>query len=110
MGTTIRSSDVFVGLPYDVMGHALLLDAIAATLGVRPGVLHVDLYHPHLYEPHWEMARDSLNQERFQLGPDLPHTTVAEIQAKPDEYVRLMHEATVLLPQHTFQVRPEVMV
>lgn len=50
----LRSSDVFVGLPYDVMGHALLMDAVATELRIKPGVMHVTLAHAHLYECHWK--------------------------------------------------------
>jgi thymidylate synthase len=106
----MRSSDVMVGLPYDVMGFSLLTDAIAASLGLRPGVLTMALAHPHLYEAHWEMARDSLNQERFNLGPHLPGWTVQQIEEDPEAYVKMMHEATVLLPQHPFNCKPEVVV
>lgn len=108
MSVMMRSSDVMVGLPYDVMGFSLLTDAIASSLGLRPGVLTMTLAHAHLYEVHWEMARDSLNQERFNLGPHLPGLTVQQIEDDPDGYVKLMHEASVLLPQHPFHVRPEV--
>ena len=65
----MRSSDVFVGLPYDVMGHAYLLAAIAASIDIEMDVLsmQVVLAHPHLYDCHMDMAREALTQERSYL-------------------------------------------
>ena len=60
MAVFIRSSDVFVGLPYDVMGYALTADAIAVTVGLRPKSLHFTLAHAHLYKPHWNATRACL--------------------------------------------------
>lgn len=65
MSVFVRSSDVFVGLPYDVMCYALLLDSIAATIGRAPGVLHFTLAHAHIYEPHFNAVRECLS-----LKPD----------------------------------------
>lgn len=84
---TLRSSDVFVGLPYDVMGHALLMSAIARELNITPGVMHVTLAHAHLYEPHWEMAETALGQPSITPEMPLPHWMVSEILETPDLYV-----------------------
>lgn len=89
----LRSSDVFVGLPYDVMGHALLMDALAAELGphVLPGVMHVTLAHAHLYEDHYEMAKQCvsspLKQDLVVPRIGLPAWSVTEIVAERDAYV-----------------------
>lgn len=70
----IRSSDVFVGLPYDVMGHSILMSILAASVGVRLGSLHVTLGHAHLYDEHLDMARTCV---RTNLGtfPELAMPT-----------------------------------
>lgn len=102
----VRSSDVFVGLPYDVMGYALTLDAIAASTGTRPASLHFTLAHPHLYEPHWDLTRACLGHEFTSretyhnkklegahsawvndCQPNLPGWTVEQIVADPSGYV-----------------------
>ena len=104
----LRSSDVFVGLPYDVMGHALLVDAVAAELRLRPGVLHVTLAHAHLYEDHWELTAEALRQEPVVPALQMPGWSVSQIERAPDDYVlRLAEEAK----QHawpTFNPRPHV--
>jgi thymidylate synthase len=83
----MRSSDVFVGLPYDVMGYALKLDAFAAELECTPGTLHVTLAHPHIYEPHFEMLTKSLDLNGPVPQPSLPGWTVGQITQDPDGYV-----------------------
>lgn len=57
MSVFIRSSDVFIGLPYDTMGYALTLDAIASSVCCCPGTLHMTLAHPHIYKPHYDMVQ-----------------------------------------------------
>ena len=54
----MRSSDVFVGLPYDVMGHAMLLSVLAGWIDseLTLGTMTVTFAHAHLYEDHWDMA------------------------------------------------------
>jgi thymidylate synthase len=84
---TLRSSDVFVGLPYDIMGHALLMNAFAIELGVATGVLHVTLAHAHLYEHHWDMAVEALAQAPVVPQLPFPGWTIEQIVQSPDQYV-----------------------
>lgn len=110
MSVFLRSSDVFVGLPYDVMGYALTLDAIAASVGCRPATLHFTLAHAHLYEPHWPAVKACLGKlgssdwydleragtkadyqkasERWpsDCEPNLPGWTIDQVLADPDGY------------------------
>lgn len=104
MSVFIRSSDVFVGLPYDVMSYALTLDAIAATVGCIPKTIHFTLAHPHLYEPHWDAvtactvgfsSRDWQLNKKYEdasidwtenCEPSLPAWTIEEILHSPDDY------------------------
>jgi len=104
----LRSSDVFVGLPYDVMGHALLMDAVACELGVTPGVMHITLAHVHLYEHHWEMAEEALRQVPVFAHMPLPGCTVAQIVAAPDVYVTQYADAAQQIEWPKFNPRPHV--
>jgi thymidylate synthase len=106
----IRSSDVFVGLPYDVMGHALLMDAISKSIGAQGlGWLHVTLAHPHVYETHYEMARTSLDQT-WAEKPKLPGWMVEEIVEDPDGYVAAVKDLADEVRPHPYFCRPEVVV
>ncbi len=93
----IRSSDVFVGLPYDVMGYALTTAAIAESVDIQPGTMHVTLAHPHYYDPHAEAIRDSVDglgdhaEWRTDVEPTMPlGWTVDYIVRHPRGYVSAM--------------------
>lgn len=94
----IRSSDVFVGLPYDVMGHAILMDCVASEIRERRrhgtmgrlllGTMHVTLAHPHLYECHWEMAKVCVDGPRLgQPNTQLLGWASYDVCAKPEAFV-----------------------
>lgn len=104
----LRSSDVFVGLPYDVMGHALLMDAVAHELRIRPGVMHVTLAHAHLYESHWELAAEALKQEPIVPALQLPGWSLSQVERDPHDYVRRYAEEARQLAWPAYSPRPEV--
>lgn len=94
----IRSSDVFVGLPYDVMGYALTTAAIARSIGCQPGTMHVTLAHPHFYHIHLDAVKACIVGDRSEwtldnVEPLLPHWPVESIVNAPDEY---LHDVTEL--------------
>lgn len=84
----IRSSDAYVGLPYDVMNYAMLTAVFARTLNLALGSLHVTLANVHLYEPHWDLAREDLETGWYAHGGwRLSSKGMPEIMADPDGYV-----------------------
>lgn len=86
----IRSSDVFVGLPYDVMSYALTMDAFASSLGIEPAFLHVTLAHAHIYEPHFKAVDACLDGEHkrwMQTQVPLPAWPVEMIETNPNGYI-----------------------
>lgn len=104
----LRSSDVFVGLPYDVMGHALLMDAVAHELRIRPGVMHVTLAHAHLYESHWELTAEALKQEPVVPVMQLPGWSLSQIEREPNDYVVRYAEEAKQFTWPAYSPRPEV--
>lgn len=104
----LRSSDVFVGLPYDVMGHALLMDAIAQELRIRPGIMQVTLAHPHLYEHHWDMTVEALRQEPVLPALQLPGWTVSQIVRAPDDYVTRYGDEAKQVAWPSYNPKPHV--
>lgn len=92
LNTTLvmRSSDVFVGLPYDVMGHAMLTSVVRASLGeVDPalGVMTVALAHPHLYDSHYDMAREALSTQGTMPDIGLVEATLDSVAQDPHGFV-----------------------
>ena len=110
----LRSSDVFVGLPYDVMGHALLMDLITQELNLRfsvaLGAMHVTLAHPHLYDSHYAMAHESLSNGPVISPPRLPGAgwTIGDVEAHPDGYVEFVKTQEACAAWPAFCPRPEV--
>lgn len=105
----LRSSDVFVGLPYDVMGHALLMDAIAASLGIGLGHMTFTLAHPHIYDVHFDMAEHFVKQETvMDEFVQLPKWTLEKIEMFPDDYVAMMKARAGQVVWPMYAPRPEV--
>ena len=57
----MRSSDVWVGLIYDVFNFSMLANITAAVLGVEPGSLIMNLGSSHLYETNLQVAKQVLD-------------------------------------------------
>lgn len=57
MQASMRSTDVMVGLPYNIASYALLAHLIAKVVGMTPVELIMDLGNVHLYEDHAANAR-----------------------------------------------------
>jgi thymidylate synthase len=106
----IRSSDVFVGLPYDVMGHALLMQAIANSIGGLKGLgtMSVTLAHPHLYDVHEQMALEALKSEPSTDTRLLPPWSVEQIEDDPHGYVLNVKLLFAAMKQPEYSCRPEV--
>jgi thymidylate synthase len=50
---TMRSSDVWLGLPYDLFNFSMLTNALAGELGVKTGWLKMNLGSSHLYDENY---------------------------------------------------------
>lgn len=129
MSVYVRSSDLFVGLPYDVMAYALTLDAIAASVGCRPATLHFSLAHAHLYETHWNAAsactKGTAGLSAFQRAemkdcedastewvgncqPNLPGWSIEMIEQDPDNYVKQVKILARRVNNNPWNPMPEV--
>jgi thymidylate synthase len=128
----IRSSDVFVGLPYDIMGHALLMKALQASITLAQeglagegkavlrglGKMHVTLAHPHLYTVHRDMAdtalsclpADPIKMADQARGSRMPEWGLKRIVSIPDSYVELIATRAQGPKQPDFSCRPELVV
>lgn len=109
----MRSSDVFVGLPYDLMAYGLTVDAIAMQTGLKPGTLHFTLAHAHLYEPHFDLALECIESEQpWFLGPmpTLPKWDVDSILRQPDAYVAVVRTLSNGRTRMDWSPLPELVV
>jgi thymidylate synthase len=64
---SMRSSDAWLGLPYDAYNFSMLANYLCSNLNqmlrayIRLGSLTINLGSSHLYEEHWERARSIVN-------------------------------------------------
>lgn len=73
---TMRSCDVFLGLPFNIASYALLTMMMAQVTGREPGELVFSLGDTHVYRNHFEQARLQLSRAprplpRMQLDPSV---------------------------------------
>ena len=124
----IRSSDVMVGLPYDVMGHALLMQVVRNTIrhhrahydpalvqdqGPSLGVMQVCLAHPHVYDVHYDdltAAFDALDPKDAWPGQPLPHHFLSNVTGFPASYVAHVKAQYRDVPQPEFRAKMELVV
>jgi thymidylate synthase len=70
----MRSSDVWLGLPYDFFTFSQMTNVISAWFGIPMGSITMNLASSHMYDTHWEKAKKILNSwdvERIS-SPALP--------------------------------------
>lgn len=63
----MRSSDVFLGLPYNIASYALLAHMLALETGYDVGELVYSGVDVHLYSNHIEQAKEQLTRTTFEL-------------------------------------------
>jgi thymidylate synthase len=61
MVMTFRSSDIFLGFPYDALIGFLLLDYIANKIKIKPHSISYNFINVHIYEEHIEAVKSYLN-------------------------------------------------
>lgn len=59
----LRSSDIMIGLPHDLMTFGMLLTLVARATNYRVGRLHMTLLDLHLYAGHRTIAQSMLRQD-----------------------------------------------
>jgi thymidylate synthase len=68
MIVTIRSSDVFLGLPYNIASYALLFKVISKLSGVHCNELIFNLHDVHIYANHIEQCKEQLKRQPLPLA------------------------------------------
>lgn len=67
MSMEFRSSDLFLGLPYDICVGALLLTWVARFCELKPKMLGINLTNAHIYMNHVQQVRQYLNLPIYKL-------------------------------------------
>lgn len=86
----LRSSDVALGLPFNVAAYALLCHLYARAAGLTPRRLIVDLDDAHIYLNHVDAMRDALTTRDYVAGNQprlIFHTDNTDIDGyKPEDF------------------------
>lgn len=67
MSVQLRSSDLFLGLPYDIVVMALLLTQVAKFNDLIPHQLGIQITNAHIYENHFDQVNEYLNLPIYKL-------------------------------------------
>jgi thymidylate synthase len=60
----VRSNDMILGCPHDVAGFAFLQCVLAERLGVEPGIYTHSISNAHIYDNHFDGARELLSRSQ----------------------------------------------
>lgn len=66
MVNVVRSNDMILGFPHDVAGFALLQTMLAQKLGVKPGVYTHTISNAHIYDIHYDAAKEMISRKPSQ--------------------------------------------
>lgn len=98
----MRSVDLFLGLPFNIAGYALLNHMLCRATGLNPGRLVMELGDAHIYDNHVDQVREQLQRVPF-ARPQLRFTTDAPtdlfaIRAEHIELVDYQHHPAIKAP------------
>lgn len=89
MHNLVRSNDMILGFPFDVLGFALLQCMIAERLRVRPGIYTHSISNAHVYDNHYKGAREIIkrtnNHSKIELR--LPKNAFERAEKKDEDLV-----------------------
>lgn len=94
---TMRSSDVWLGIPYDVFNFTRIQAGIAAELMISPGPITLQLGSSHIYEPDLQRALEVIGEspddkaDQLSLSPELDGWPPQAMQ-QDELAVRIGHE------------------
>jgi thymidylate synthase len=91
MALYIRSSDLGLGLPFNIAQYAFLLHMYAHVTGYAPGELIVNLGDTHVYLDHIEALTQQIAREPFKLPTLVINRPVSDIDDFKYEDFALLH-------------------
>lgn len=67
LAVNFRSSDLFLGLPYDIIVVGLFLVTIAKLCNLNPSVLGINLMDAHIYKNHYNQTAKYIKATKYDL-------------------------------------------
>lgn len=63
----IRSSDLFLGLPFNIASSSMMLTLIAKLCDLQPRMLHITLGDAHIYDTHISVVKRQIERRPYQF-------------------------------------------
>jgi thymidylate synthase len=97
MMNVVRSNDMILGFPHDVAGFALLQCILAQELGVEPGVYTHIIANAHVYDIHYEAAKEMISRKLDvpKITIQLPANSYQRAEARDTSLVEEINDALV---------------
>jgi len=89
MHNIVRSNDLILGTPFDTFGFSLLQCMLAERLGVRPGIYTHSISNAHIYDNHYEGAREIIERtnDHTKIELHLPKDSFKRAEQKDENLV-----------------------
>jgi thymidylate synthase len=95
-----RSSDMFLGVPFNIASYALLTHMVAAQVGLDVGELIWTSGDTHIYNNHFEQVAEQLSRKPYYY-PTLkiaPRDSIFDYELKDFEVLDYQHHPTITAP------------
>lgn len=91
----IRSNDMMLGCPFDTFGFSLLMYILAQKLGVRPGIYTHTISNAHIYDIHFEAAKELISRKNDHpnIFPKFPENIFDRAEKKDEELVNEIYQS-----------------
>jgi thymidylate synthase len=85
---TLRSSDLFLGLPFNIASTALLTQIIAHILHINVSEICISISDAHIYEEHIEQVKKQIELEPYELPKLLITKEAPSLESSIDDKIK----------------------
>ena len=85
---TLRSSDLFLGLPFNIASTALLTQILAYVLHINASEICLSICDAHIYEEHLTQVNKQINNELYELPKVIIKKDAPDITSSVDEKIK----------------------
>ena len=85
---TLRSSDLFLGLPFNIASTALLTQILAYVLHINASEICLSICDAHIYEEHMTQVNKQINNELYELPKVIIKKDAPDITSSVDEKIK----------------------
>jgi thymidylate synthase len=93
---TMRSLDLFIGLPYDMAMYAIILTGFANELNLKANKVIINAANAHIYENHIEPVNVYLKNKKHKLPKIETLTTISNFESNKILIKNYIHEPRII--------------